>query len=205
MDFTALAIFALALFITAGSPGPSVVALVAQVLVRGWRSVLPFLAGMWIGEWVWLTLAIAGLSLIAETFHLAFLAIKYCGVVYLLYLAWAMWTAPAALGQADSGEREGDNPTAMFLTGLTIMLGNPKAMVFYLALLPTLIDLAQVTIIGWAELSATMLAVVMVVDLGYVVLAARARRFLASPRAMRLANRGAAAAMGGAAVAIAAR
>lgn len=205
MDLTALAIFAVALFITAGSPGPSIVALVAQVLVRGWRSVLPFLVGMWIGEWVWLTLAIAGLSLIAETFHLAFLAIKYCGVAYLLYLAWAMWTAPAAKGEAHGGATPESNPAAMFLTGLTIMLGNPKAMVFYLALLPTLIDLGKVTILGWAELSATMLAVVVVVDVGYVVLAARARTFLASPRAMRLANRGAAAAMGGAAVAIAAR
>jgi threonine/homoserine/homoserine lactone efflux protein len=204
MDLTALAIFALALFVTAGSPGPSIVALVAQVLVRGWRTALPILAGMWLGEWVWLTLAIAGLALIAETFHLAFVVIKYCGVAYLLYLAWAMWTAPAALGQT-GGAASSDNPTAMFLTGLTIMLGNPKAMVFYLALLPTLIDLDQVTVLGWAELSATMLAVVMIVDLGYVALAARARIFLASPRALRFANRGAAAAMGGAAVAIATR
>jgi threonine/homoserine/homoserine lactone efflux protein len=188
MDFTALAIFAL----------------VAQVLVRGWRNVLPFLAAMWLGEMVWLTLAIAGLALIAESFHLAFLTIKYCGVAYLLYLAWKMWTAPPAGEQTDAQPASG-SPLAMFLTGLTVTLGNPKIMVFYLALLPTLIDLGQVTIAGWAALCTTMLAVVAIVDLAYVALAARARRLLASPRAMRLANRSAAAAMGGAAAAIATR
>lgn len=204
MDFTALAIFALALFLSAGSPGPSIVALVAQVLVRGWRNVLPFLAAMWLGEMVWLTLAIAGLALIAESFHLAFLTIKYCGVAYLLYLAWKMWTAPVAAETADARPASG-GPLAMFLTGLTVTLGNPKIMVFYLALLPTLIDLGQVTFAGWAALCTTMLAVIAIVDLGYVALAARARRLLASPRAMRLANRSAAAAMGGAAAAIAVR
>jgi threonine/homoserine/homoserine lactone efflux protein len=205
MDVTALAIFAVALFLSAGSPGPSIVALVAQVLVRGWRNVLPFLVAMWIGEMVWLTLAIAGLALIAESFHLAFLAIKYCGVAYLLYLAWRMWTAPAPSGAAADAAAASGSPVAMFLTGLTVTLGNPKIMVFYLALLPTLIDLGQVTLAGWMALTLTMLAVLAAVDLGYVALAARARRLLASPRAMRLANRGAAAAMGGAAAAIATR
>jgi threonine/homoserine/homoserine lactone efflux protein len=205
MDITALAIFAVALFLSAGSPGPSIVALVAQVLVRGWRNVLPFLVAMWIGEIVWLTLAIAGLALIAETFHLAFLVIKYCGVAYLLYLAWRMWTAPAPAGVEADAETTSGSPIAMFLTGLTVTLGNPKIMVFYLALLPTLVDLGRVTFAGWTALSLTMLAVLAAVDLGYVALAARARRLLASPRAMRLANRGAAAAMGGAAAAIATR
>ncbi|MGH6906934.1 MAG: LysE family translocator, partial [Aestuariivirga sp.] len=57
MDLTILALFAAALFINAGSPGPSIAALVARVLTRGWRSVLPFLAAMWIGEAIWLSMA----------------------------------------------------------------------------------------------------------------------------------------------------
>lgn len=64
------------------------------MLSRGARDVLPFLAAMWIGEGIWLTCAVLGLAAIAETFHAAFVAIKWLGVAYLLYLAWKMWFAP---------------------------------------------------------------------------------------------------------------
>lgn len=97
MELTALAVFAVALLMAAGSPGPSIAALVARVLVNGWRDVAPFLAAMWIGELIWLTLAVAGLAAIAETFQLAFVIVKYCGIAYLLYLAWRMWRAPVAI------------------------------------------------------------------------------------------------------------
>ena len=204
MDVAALAIFAVALFLNAGSPGPSIAALVGRVLAKGWRDVAPFVAAMWIGEVIWLTLAIAGLATLAETFHLAFLAIKYLGVAYLLYLAWKMWTAPTAAesGQEISGR---DGPVPMFIAGLTVTLGNPKIMVFYLAMLPTLIDVANVGFFEWAVISLTMLVVLAGIDITYIALAARARRLLKSPRAMRIANRAGATAMGGAATTIALR
>ena len=91
------------------------------------------------------------------------------------------------------------------MTGLALTLGNPKIMVFYMALLPTLLDLARVSLLGWAELLAVMFAVLAFVDLAWVFLAARARTFLRSPRAVRIANRLSAGTMGLAAAAIAAR
>jgi threonine/homoserine/homoserine lactone efflux protein len=78
-------------------------------------------------------------------------------------------------------------------------------MVFYLALLPAIIDLKAVTLIGWAELTVTMFVVLAAIDLAWVGLAAQARRVLRSPRALRAANRTSAAVMAGAAAAIAAR
>jgi threonine/homoserine/homoserine lactone efflux protein len=98
-----------------------------------------------------------------------------------------------------------DHPVKLFLTGLAITLGNPKIMVFYLALLPTIIDLAHISLIGWGELTLTMFAVLALIDVGYILLAARARRFIRSARAMKMANRCSALAMGGAAVAMATR
>lgn len=50
MELSALLVFAVALFIAAGSPGPSVAALVARVLSLGWRNAMPFAAAMWVGE-----------------------------------------------------------------------------------------------------------------------------------------------------------
>ena len=196
-------IFAGALIVAAGSPGPSIAALVAQVIARGYRDVLPFLIAMWVGEAVWLSFAVFGLAVIAQTFHLLFVAIKFLGIAYLLYLAWRMWFAPvAANGGAPPGERSAGK---LFVAGIAITLGNPKIMVFYMALLPTIIDLTNVGILGWAELTLTMLAVLVAVDLAWVALAARARRFLSSQRALRAANRTGAVVMAGAAAAIAAR
>lgn len=204
MEFSALAIFAFALLMSAGTPGPSIAALVARVLVRGWRDVAPFLAAMWIGELIWLTLAVAGLAAIAESFHLAVVVVKYCGIAYLLYLAWQMWRAPATIAGA-GGAPETGGPARMFFAGLAITLGNPKIMVFYMALLPLIVDLEGTTLTDWAKLSVTMMAVLVVVDTGYVVLASRARIFLKSPAAVRLANRLGAGVMVGAATAIATR
>lgn len=93
----------------------------------------------------------------------------------------------------------------MFMAGIAVTLGNPKVMVFYLALLPTIIDLRYLSVLGWAELTATMLAVLIGIDMTWVALASRARQFLKSPRAVRWANRFSAGVMTGAAAAIAAR
>jgi threonine/homoserine/homoserine lactone efflux protein len=203
MDLSALLIFAGALALAAGSPGPSIAALVARVISRGYQGVLPFLAAMWIGEAVWLALAVFGLAVIAQTFHLAFLTIKYLGLAYLAYLAWKMWTAPVAVKEGELPKA--DSSFRLFLTGLAITLGNPKIMIFYLALLPTIVDLAQVSLIGWGELTLTMLVVLAAIDLGYVLLAGKARRFIRSAKAMRAANKCSAVAMGGAAVMMATR
>lgn len=203
MTFTSLLIFAGALLVAAGSPGPSIAALVARVISKGFRDVFPFLAAMWIGEAIWLSMAVFGLAFVAQTFHLAFVIVKWVGVAYLAYLAWKMWTAPVAVG--DSGMPSEDSPAKLFLAGMAVTLGNPKIMMFYLALLPTIIDLGSVTMLGWAELTLTMALVLIAVDLGWVLAAAQARKLLRSERAMRIANRISAVTMGGAAAAIAAR
>lgn len=203
MTLTSLLVFAAALFVAAGSPGPSIAALVARVLSKGYRDVLPFLAAMWVGEAVWLSFAVAGLAAIAESFHLVFVAIKWIGVAYLLYLAWKMWFAKPDGPGEDLPESR--SALKMFFAGLTVTLGNPKIMMFYVALLPSIIDLGGVTLTGWLELVAAMFVVLVIVDLAWVLLAAKARQFLKSPRAVRIANRFSAGAMAGAAAAIAAR
>lgn len=203
MSISAIAIFALALFVAAGSPGPSIAALVARVISRGMRDVFPFILAMWIGEAIWLSLAVFGLAVVAQAFHQVFVLLKWAGVFYLLYLAWKMWHAPAP---TDSEELPmSDSPIKLFAAGMAVTLGNPKIMLFYLALLPTIIDLSSVTMLGWAELTLTMFVVLAVIDIGWALAAAQARKFLKSPRAVRFANRISAGVMMGAAAAIAAR
>ncbi|WP_186069233.1 LysE family translocator [Burkholderia gladioli] len=203
MALSALLVFALALMVAAGSPGPGIAALVARVMSNGFRDVLPFLAAMWIGEILWMSFAVAGLAALARTFATAFLLLKIAGIVYLLFLAVKMWLAPAAVddGQLPSGQ----SPLRMFAAGLTVSLGNPKIMVFYVALLPTLVHLSHVGPLAWAELALTMLVVMAAVDLSWALLAVRARRLLTSRRAVKVANRASATMMAGAAVVMATR
>ena len=203
MEISSLLIFAGALVVAAGSPGPSIAALVARVLARGHRDVWPFLAAMWVGEAIWLSLAVWGMNTVAQSFHLVFLAMKWMGVAYLMFLAWRMWNAPSHMDQ--SSVPEPVSGMKMFAAGLAITLGNPKIMIFYIALLPSIIDLQHLTLAGWAELSATLIVVLVAVDLVWVVLAARVRRLMQNPRAMRFANRCSAGMMAGAATAIATR
>ncbi|AEA61294.1 LysE family translocator [Burkholderia gladioli] len=203
MALSALLVFALALMVAAGSPGPGIAALVARVMSNGFRDVLPFLAAMWIGEILWMSFAVAGLAALAKTFATAFLLLKSAGIVYLLFLAVKMWLAPAAVD--DGRLPSGQSPLRMFAAGLTVSLGNPKIMVFYVALLPTLVDISHVGPLAWAELALTMLVVMAAVDLSWALLAARARRLFRSRRAVKVANRASATMMAGAAVVMATR
>ena len=204
MDPAALLIFAATLFVAAASPGPGIAAIVARVLGRGLNGAVAFTAGLALGDVVWLTIAILGLAAIAHTFYGVFLAIKYAGVLYLLYLAYRLWTQPAEARQV-TAEASNDKPLRLFLAGLAVTMGNPKVMVFYLALLPSLIDLQAVSLLGWLELSLVTLGVLAVVFGSYVLLAARTRALFTSPRAIRMVNRGTGAVMASAAVAIAAK
>jgi len=203
MDIAALLIFGGALVINAGMPGPSIAALVSRVLASGPRDVMPFLVAMWIGEGLWLSAAAFGLSVLAQSFHTGFLVLKYCGVAYLLYLAWKMWRT-AGRQDCDGPTPQG-SPLQMFLTGLAITFGNPKLMVFYLALLPSIVNLETLTVAGFGTLLLTMMTILAGVDLAWVLLAHYARRLIRSPRGVKVVNRFGAAAMGGAAVAIATR
>ena len=166
MDPLALLLFAAALILNAGTPGPSIAALISRVITRGWHDVAPFVAAMWLGEVIWLTLAMAGLATLAETFHIAFVVLKYVGVAYLLWLAWRMWTEPVATeGEAlpDASSR-----WSMFAAGMALTLGNPKIMVFYVALLPTLIDLSGASISLWAVVACVTVASLAFVDLAWI-------------------------------------
>lgn len=197
MTLAAILLFAGALFINSGAPGPSNAALVARVLHSGWRNLLPFLLAFWIGEALWLSAAIFGLAALAVSFHYVFVILKYAGIAYLLYLAYTMWNTPTDTNGQALPNNEGN--WRMFATGMALTLGNPKIMVFYIALLPSLIDLTIVSVGDWATLVAIMFLILIVSDLAWVTFASLARKFLQSPKAVRATNKISASMMTGAA------
>lgn len=185
------------------SPGPAVAAVVARALATGFARTLPFIAGVTLGDLIWFWLSAAGLAVVAERFHLAFLVVKYAGVLYLLWLAVKLWRAPTATGEPPAQARgEGFR---LFLGGLSLTMGNPKVMVFFLAILPNLIDVGRVSGQALALASLTIVVALPLVMMVYAGLADRARRFVASATAQRRLNRATAGLMAGVAAAVAAR
>ena len=204
MTLAGLITYSGALAIAAAIPGPGVTALVARALGSGFRSSLFMALGLILGDLTYLTAVVLGLALVAQTFGAVFLIIKWAGVTYLCWLAWKFWTS--GIAPTDIEARRGAGGfAASFMAGLMVTLGNPKTMIFYLALLPNLIDLAAIGALGYAELVAVTLVVLAIVDGAYVLMAARVRRLFVSPRALKAMNRGSAALMAGAAAAVAAR
>ncbi|MCV0395053.1 MAG: LysE family translocator [Rhizobiaceae bacterium] len=204
MTLAGFAAYTGALAIAAAIPGPGITAIVARALGSGFRSSLVMTLGLIAGDLIYLTAVVTGLALIAQSFGPVFLVIKWVGVAYLAWLAWTFWTVGITPEQIEA--RKGrTGALSSFMGGLLVTLGNPKTMVFYLAITPTIMDLASITSLDFAVLAVLTALVLLVVLVPYIALAARARLFLQTPRALKVLSRSAAACMAGAAAAIAAR
>lgn len=175
-------------------------ALIAQVLARGGRATLPFILGMAFGNATWLCAAIFGLSALAVRFEPAFVAVKWLGVAYLLFIAWNLWKAPVeATGRETPKSRSG------LVSGALLTVGNPKAVVFFGSILPHAFDMTALSSGEIALIIGLGLAIDLAVQVTYLAVASRARLFIQSPRHLRLVNRSAAGLMATSAGIIAAR
>jgi threonine/homoserine/homoserine lactone efflux protein len=204
MSLYGLWIFAAVYCLAVALPGPGVAAIVARSLARGTSGATAFVAGFLVGDLIWFTFAATGLAALAQSAYAVFVVVKYAGVVYLLYLAWKLWSTPVkpvVEGEVEAGQKS----SQLFLGSLALTLANPKTMIFFLALLPTVVPLEKLTLIGFMEIAA-IIAIVLPLVLGaYVIAAARARRLFRSPKAMHAMNRGTGVAMASAAVMVATR
>ncbi|MCA1941793.1 MAG: LysE family translocator [Caenispirillum bisanense] len=193
-------------FLAAVLPGPGTVALSARVMAQGVRRSLVFVAGMLSGDVVWIAFAVTGLTVIAKTLGPLFLAVKIAGGLYLVWLGIKLLrtrhddapdNGPAAVPTEPSAWRT-------YLSGLALMIGNPKVMLFYVSVLPTVIDLHSLSLPG-------LIATVGVIGVGvggglvpWIVTASRLRGLMRSAVARRRIDRGAGVVMVGAGAAVAA-
>jgi threonine/homoserine/homoserine lactone efflux protein len=147
------------------------------------------------------------MAAVAQAMGGLFFVVKIVGAVYLVWLGWKLWTAapidpastPAAEGAPSRDARKN------VLAGLMITLGNPKAIIFYAAFLPTFVDLTRVSVGDIAIIAAVVVVVLTITNLSYAALATRARSVLRSRSAMRALNRTAGTMMVGAGIVVATR
>jgi threonine/homoserine/homoserine lactone efflux protein len=180
-------------------PGPGVIAIVARSLGNGFRACVPGAFGVLVGDLVWMTLSAFGLAGLAAAMGTWFLIVKYAGALYLLYMGYKYW-------RAEVGELPDVVPATAsqsFFSHMSVTLGNPKAMGFFLALFPQVIDLRHLNAAGYAQLVAATAVLIPSIMLAYAGAAAQVRTFLTSQRARKNINRTAAVIMVGAGAGVA--
>lgn len=204
MSLASLLVFISVYAIAVATPGPGVAALVARTLGRGTQGAVPFLLGFVVGDLIWFIGAAMGLAVIAKTYAPLFELLKYAGCAYLLYIAVQLWRQEAALpGEATHlPEQSG---FAAFSASLFLTLGNPKVMIFFLAIMPLVVQPDQISLLVGVELGITIAVVISSIMFGYMLLAARARRLFRSKTAIAAMQKTNAGVLAGAALVIASR
>jgi threonine/homoserine/homoserine lactone efflux protein len=173
-------------------PGPAIIAIVARALGSGFRATLPATTGILVGDLILMTLSAFGLALVAQAMGQLFLIVKIAGALYLFTLAYKYWTAKVEeIGEPQSAGRG-------FLAYLGLTLGNPKAIAFFVALLPVAVNPRELSLAGYLQLCAATFVLIPAITLGYAALAAQLSRFVASRKARKRINKGAGAVMAGA-------
>jgi threonine/homoserine/homoserine lactone efflux protein len=188
MTITSALTFFIAIFIFGITPGPGVFAILARALSQGARACLTLAFGMSISDVVYLVLACYSLSAIAENYGTLFTLIRYAGAAYLIFLGWKLWTAPAPVQTSDTSlNRSGY--FASLLQGIAISASNPKVILFYVAFLPSFMDLTQ---LSPSDIVLAGVLTIIALMLGLMAIAwsaARARKLARSSQAMQRLNR----------------
>lgn len=189
--------FVVTALIVVVAPGTGVIYTLANGLTLGRRASIYAAFGCTLGIVPHIAASILGLAAIVHTSALAFQALKYAGVAYLLYLAWSAWRETGALSV--TGALPERRMAPVLRRGVTINLLNPKLSIFFLAFLPQFIaadggnTTAQMVALGTAFMALTL-----VVFVGYGLLAAYARAYvIEQPTVMTVLRRSFAVAFAG--------
>lgn len=171
------------------SPGAGAVASMSAGRQCGFKLGFWNIVGLQIALVCQIAIVAVGLGAILSASELAFILIKWFGVGYLLYLGWRQWRSKASQIQESSNNNNKATRLKLVLRGFLVNMGNPKAIVFFLAILPQFIDPGRPLLIQYVWIAVTMVVVDTVVMMGYTGLAARVLNALRSPRQQKLLNR----------------
>lgn len=202
MTAASLLVFAGIYFVAVATPGPGVVLVISRSLGRGLSGLPWFIAGFVVGDIVLMTVAVSGLAFIANTFEEVFRVVRWAGAAYLMWMAYRIWTAPVSTVDVQA-DAQRERPMRAFLSSLSLTLGNPKAITFFLSLMPLALDLKTIGLSEYVIIAGVMTVIIGPILTAFALLAHRARLVFRSERALKRLNRGSATVMAGAAVAIA--
>jgi len=170
-----IAAFAWTSFVIELTPGPNMTYLAVLTLAEGRRAGLAAVAGVALGLAIIGSLAALGVGAIVQSSPMLYETLRIAGVAYLLWLAAETWRGEDVTPDVDASD---DGQAAMrraFTNGLVTNVLNPKAAMFYIAVLPVFLDPSRPTTAQAFTLSAIYVAIATTIHLVIVLLAARAR------------------------------
>ncbi len=169
-------------------PGPVWVALLARSLSGGFAAAWPLAVGVVLGDLMWPAIAIFGLSWIVSVYADFLHVLKLVASVVFGVMGIMLIRKSGSLGGADSRlTRPGR--LAGFMTGIAAVIGNPKAILFYMTVLPGFFDLSR---LNGADIAAILVVsglVPLVGNLGLALFLHKARDLISSPERVTILNR----------------
>ena len=185
--FFDLALYAGGIFILFLTPGPVWMALVARTLSGGFGSAWPLALGVVIGDVLWPIIAILGLSWVAMQYDGLLDLLKYVATLIFFVLGFSLISNPdRAVNNDNRLTRPGQ--LAGFIAGVAIILSNPKAILFYIGVLPGFFDLSRVTLLDIVAICSISAVLPFLGNLTLSIMVDRVRHLLSSPATLRKVN-----------------
>ena len=191
LSLTQLWLYAFAIFILFLTPGPVWVAIMARAMATGPQGAWPLAAGVAVGDLIWPLVAIGGVGMLAQ-FHSAIMPILalIAVIIFLIMgmtLIWRADTQPDQLSQlTPNGFMAGF--TAGFIAGFLVIISNPKAILFYMGILPGFFNLAEITASDAILISLISASVPFLGNVSLAILIGKSRQWLATPSRLRRLN-----------------
>lgn len=180
-------LYAGALCILFFTPGPVWLALIARSLSGGFQSAVPLALGVAVGDVFWPLIAVLGISWILSVFDTFMLVLRWVACGVFIMMGWMLIRHAAVAINTDSRlTRPGFLPG--FIAGVTVILGNPKAVLFYMGVLPGFFDLRSVTLWDITAICALSLLVPLIGNLTMAAFIGRARSFVHDPKTLERIN-----------------
>jgi threonine/homoserine/homoserine lactone efflux protein len=183
MTIEATIAFFFAFLLLALMPGAGLAVILSRALSSGILAGFAVTSGLIVGDFIFMGIALIGLSTIAQTMGPVFQIVKYCGAIYLIWLGLS-----AFLVSSKSIEIKPMTPQNLLkdgAMGLFVTLGNPKPILFYGSLLPTFLDLSVVKVSDYILMSFIVALVSFAVYGGYMIVTLRAKKLLISSNALK--------------------
>ncbi|MBH3203560.1 LysE family translocator [Serratia marcescens] len=165
-------------------PGPTTLLVISYALGRGWRSALPVVFGVALGDFTAMTLSMLGIGALLLASAIIFNIFKLIGAAYLIYLGISLFRSGETL-RAKS-RSEATSSVKMLGHAWLVTALNPKSIAFFVAFLPQFMDNNERFLPQMMVFETTFLALAFGNALGYAIIASRAGKAFGSPRAIGL-------------------
>jgi threonine/homoserine/homoserine lactone efflux protein len=189
MTLETWALFAITETALCFTPGPAVLLVLSQGLTRGTGASIYSNLGILAGNACYFALSATGLGAVLLASYELFSAIRWLGAAYLVWLGVTAFFGTSTVIAVGPVTGAPTSRARTFLNGLVLQVANPKALVFFVALLPPFIDPRGSVLVQVAILGATSVVIEFFVLLAYGALSGRLTSVAARPRFQRLANR----------------